>query len=308
MLRHVLAASAAVCAFVGPALAQDYNLEAGYGSSELTSGFLPDPVAVELQAGGSVDASSLGEGCLGMIAEAPDYELTFEAGPLPLYLSVESEADTTLVVNAPDGSWICNDDSQGLNPGLTFEPAESGVYDIWVGAYNAADGFPEATLFISELGEGNLGGGMNADGLDTVAASGGPNWTLPPTYGTAELTTGFLPDPHTVEIQAGGELDASEHDLGPGCLGNIATAPDYDVVYTAGETFPLIFSVESEADTTLIINGPDGSWHCNDDTNGLNPQVTFESPQSGLYDVWVGTYYEGDGLPPATLNVSEIAN
>jgi hypothetical protein len=37
----------------------------------------------------------------------------------------------------------------------------------------------------------------------------------------------------------------------------------------------------------------------------LNPAITFANPTSGQYDIWVGTYAEGD-LQPSTLNVSEL--
>lgn len=303
MLKYALAATAAAGVLASAAAAQDYSLPAGYGSTTLNSGFLPDPVAVSLQAGGSIDASTIGAwGCVGQIANAPDYELTFSAGSLPLFLSVESSADTTLVVNGPDGSWYCNDDFDGLNPGLEFSPAQSGVYDIWVGTYWSGDGYPDATLYISEIGTGNLSGGASSGGF----ASGGPDWSLPPTYGTVSLNTGYTPDPHTVNLQAGGELNAPDYNLGPGCLGSIAAAPDYRVNYTAGTTFPLAFAASSSADTTLIVNAPDGSWHCNDDYVGLNPQVTFNNPLSGQYDVWVGTYWSGDGYPNATLSVTEL--
>ncbi len=124
-------------------------------------------------------------------------------------------------------------------------------------------------------------------------------------YGSANLVTGFTPDPHTVSLQAGGGVDASS-EIGGACVGNIAAAPDYQVFYTAGDVFPLSFAVGSDADTTLVINAPDGSWHCNDDFNGLNPQVTFSNPMSGQYDIWVGTYWDGEGFPNATLYVTEV--
>ena len=41
--------------------------------------------------------------------------------------------------------------------------------------------------------------------------------------------------------------------------------------YRAG-SYPLIISVASRSDTTLVVNGPDGSWYCDDDGGnyGLN--------------------------------------
>jgi hypothetical protein len=150
---------------------------------------------------------------------------------------------------------------------------------------------------------------MIAAGATVVALMAGgvaaaQDWRLAPTYGTANLTSGFTPDPHYVNLESGGSIDASG--LGSGCLGFIANAPDYRVNYVAGSFPRLIFSVNSSSDTTLVINGPDGRWYCNDDGGqGLNPSITFNSPASGQYDVWVGTYGSAS-LRPATLNVSEL--
>jgi hypothetical protein len=68
----------------------------------------------------------------------------------------------------------------------------------------------------------------------------------------------------------------------------------------------LIFSVNSTADTTLVINDPNDNWVCDDDGGniGLNPSITFANPVSGQYDVWVGTYAPGR-LEPSQLNISE---
>jgi hypothetical protein len=93
--------------------------------------------------------------CRGYADAAPDYQLTFEAGNVfDLYIYAQSEGDATLIVNGPDGAWACNDDQDGLNPGLVFENPTSGVYDIWVGTYWEG-GDTDARLFISELGFAN---------------------------------------------------------------------------------------------------------------------------------------------------------
>lgn len=129
-----------------------------------------------------------------------------------------------------------------------------------------------------------------------------PNFSRNPSFGTLNLQSGFVPDPRVVPVTAGGRLDAST--LGPGCLGSVANAPDVRVNYTAG-SLPLIFYVASSEDTTLVINGPDGQWYCNDDTNGLNPVVRFNNPGSGQYDIYIGHYGQGAGVP-ARLHVSEV--
>ena len=55
-----------------------------------------------------------------------------------------------------------------------------------------------------------------------------------PHYGSITLDSGFIPDPHEVVLQAGGTNDARS--LGGDCRGYIATAPDYNLYYTAGRT------------------------------------------------------------------------
>jgi hypothetical protein len=134
------------------AFSQDFSLSATYGSISLNSGFTPDPYTIKLKSGGSINASSLGSGCGGNIANAPDFELTYTAGSLDLYISVISDSDTTLVINTPSGNWICDDDSGGdLDPSVRMEKPSSGVYDIWVGTYGSST-VNDATLYISELG------------------------------------------------------------------------------------------------------------------------------------------------------------
>lgn len=281
----------------------DYTLPANYGGQTLQTGFIPDPVDIQLAAGGDVDVSetSIGDSCWGYTTTAPDYELTYQAGnTFPLYLSATSEADTVMIVNAPDGSWHCNDDgSEGLNPGLTFDNPESGVYDIWVGTYSSPDfaGTPAAILHISELGYGH-DPSMSGNLLD---------YALPANYGTVQLDSGFVPDPYNVELAAGGDVDVREN--GPdGCWGYTTAAPDFELTYSAGNAFDLFISATSQSDTVLIVNGPDGTWHCNDDgAAGLNPGLEFTNPESGVYDIWVGTYSSSAGTPPATLHISELA-
>jgi hypothetical protein len=123
-----------------------------------------------------------------------------------------------------------------------------------------------------------------------------------PTFGTINLSAGFPDDPRNVNLQAGGTLDATRVPAGD-CHGFIAGPPDVRVNYRAG-SLPLTFSVTSDVDTTLVISGPDGSWACNDDSNGLNPRIRFDHPGSGQYDVWVGTMDNGNPHN-ARLSVSE---
>jgi hypothetical protein len=113
----------------------------------LSAGFLPDPIETSVVSGGPNDASDLGGSCVGMIAGSPDVVVNFDSNGGTLSFSHVSGGDTSLVINAPNGRYYCNDDSNGLNPVVTFGSAASGQYDVWVGAVGDAAG---GTLQISE--------------------------------------------------------------------------------------------------------------------------------------------------------------
>jgi serine protease Do len=150
-----------------------------------------------------------------------------------------------------------------------------------------------ATLYITELPT------YNVDPKPPV--KGGPDISLPPTFGSVTLKTGFTPDPYVKKLTAGGPINTK---LG-GVNAFVAKAPDFKLHYTAGDTFPLIFHVRSEGDTTLLINLPNGTWIANDDGGkGLNPMLRLNNPMSGRYDIYVGTF--GKTLVPATLFITEL--
>lgn len=151
-ITRTLAAAAAFAGAACPAIAQDFNAAPNFGTLNLSGGFTPDPQVVSVRSGGSLNAESLSSSCRGFISNAPDVRLNYNPGSLPLIISVRSNADTTLVINAPDGSWYCDDDggNQGLNPSITFNSKQSGRYEIWVGTYGNSSMQP-AELHISEL-------------------------------------------------------------------------------------------------------------------------------------------------------------
>jgi hypothetical protein len=148
MIAGALLAASALS--IVPALAQNTSARPNFGSVTLNSGFTPDPYSVNVVAGGSLDASRLGGACRGAISDAADFELSYNAGSLPLAIRTRSGSDTTLVVNGPDGRWYCDDDSGGgTNAQVFWSRPQSGVYDIWVGTYGG--GTANAQLQITEL-------------------------------------------------------------------------------------------------------------------------------------------------------------
>lgn len=133
-------------------------------------------------------------------------------------------------------------------------------------------------------------------GCVVVPGGGFPNPNGPPTYGSATVNPGFT---QTVSVASGGNVNAAV--LGNNCNGFIATNPDFNVQFnTLFGLIPLAISVSSGADTTLVVQRPDGVYVCNDDFNGLNPRIQINSPVAGVYHVWVGTY-GGTGIFNSTL-------
>lgn len=149
----------------------NYNNPTVFGSQTLNAGFLPDPYIRNLTAGGVVSLADcvpyLGPG---WVVSRPDFRLFYRPNPntggtsptgtLTFALQATSNVDTVLIVNAPDGSWYYNDDTQswptraapltnGFDSSITFINPLLGQYDIWTGSYNRSSNNP-ARLIVTE--------------------------------------------------------------------------------------------------------------------------------------------------------------
>lgn len=289
MIRPALAALLMMAPLAPSVQAQDWRGTPVYGNVRLSAGFTPDPHKLSVTAGGAIDASRVNaEGCIGQIGGNPDYVLNYSADDMPLYVRATSDGDTSLVVRDPLGQWHCNDDTNGLDPEVAFTSPRSGAYAIWVGAISGES--VGAELHLSELASD----GGSAASIDMSSAA---------TFGEIILRSGFTPDPHQIEMTAGGNIQAAQIDSS--CTGFIAASPDYEVTYRDAGSYPLSFTFNGRGDTTLMINAPDGSWHCDDDSAGNNnPRVVFRDAMDGVYDVWVGSY--GSDMIGGTLSISEV--
>ena len=111
-------------------------------------------------------------------------------------------------------------------------------------------------------------------------------------FGTVALSTGFMPDPHVVTGRSGGGQPA-ESVISSTCRGHITPQPDHQFVAQTGFSFLRIMA-SSAGDTTLIIQAPDGSFLCDDDSgSNLNPRVEG-SFAPGTYNVWIGSFGQGE--------------
>jgi hypothetical protein len=253
-MRAVVFAILAV-ACIGTAEAQDYAESATYGDIELPRGFAPNPRNVTVSAGGDEDAEKLGGECTGKVANAPDVQIDWQAGGT-LILDVISGSDTSLVVNNPDGDWVCDDDSgEELNPKLEIPNAEPGIYDIWVGVVDDAT-LPSATLRIS----GGAGGRAPAA---AVAANG------------ARTERG--------ELRAGDALVEDSYRDRFTYAGRRGERVVFDL---RSDAF----------DTVLIVRAPSGRQEENDDFESSTSRsaLTLTLEEQGEYQIFVTSYDERD--------------
>jgi multidrug efflux pump subunit AcrA (membrane-fusion protein) len=130
-------------------------------------------------------------------------------------------------------------------------------------------------------------------------AAGGSN------FGTITLATGFTPDPHVASGTSGaGASGRDASTLDANCRGQIDSTPDHLFVATTAMS-NLRIMANSQSDTTLVIHKPDGTYACNDDGEGLNPIVVIQGAPAGTYQVFVGSYNEGENAA-YKLGVSEL--
>lgn len=150
-------------------------------------------------------------------------------------------------------------------------------------------------------------GGTTTPGFPTpVGSTPPPVGTAPPVAGGGMVTIGpgFLPDPQTGAGTAGGPIAAST--MSPECRGYIAAAPNH-ILNATGQFMNLRIVVSSTADTTLVVQRADGTFACNDDSDGLNPVVAGPFGP-GQHRVWIGTYSASSAGTPYTVGFTELSS
>jgi hypothetical protein len=140
----------------------------------LSQGFTPNPVELAGQSGGQFPANRVIAQertptglCLGYIDSLPNHVMTLKAFFDYLSVRVDSEQDTTLIVQGPGGIW-CSDDDRGHNPGIEGQ-WQAGTYQIWVGSYFQEQS-NDYTLLIESTARAELAG----DRYTSEDANSGP--------------------------------------------------------------------------------------------------------------------------------------
>lgn len=114
------------------------------------------------------------------------------------------------------------------------------------------------------------------------------------------LAARFKPDPHTLDVAAGGPVSAATA-VADACWGNFSAAPTLLLTYEGSG--PLAIWAEGQSDLALVVVTPTGDWFCDDDS-GVDdfPAIRWDSAIRGLYHVWVGTFRQSPAT--GTLKIS----
>jgi hypothetical protein len=263
----------------------------------LSTGFMPDPQRYPGQSGGPVSAASVQPDCRGWIPAQPSFILQTPTGFRFLRVFAESAQDTTLMVRGVTQTW-CADDTYGRNPAIDLQGLPPGRYDIYVGSYSRGTIAPYQ-LGLTELSSVTPGGAVQPPPPSPPPTLGGSLGNLDPMARPVGRPLNIPPRalrPVAVNGRTNGEFDISASVRGEGtCRGWMQAAPSHLMFLRAPQPVFTV-SVLSAADTTLVIRRPDGTIVCNDDTNGLNPQVRGSFP-AGIYQIWVGTYQHNENRP-----------
>jgi serine protease Do len=270
-----------------------------------------------------VDASTVDENCSGYVNEAPTLSVDWSGSAELIRVFYVSDHDPMLMIRLPDGEYVCNDNAHRLllDPVITLEDPAEGNYRIWVGAADEGQLVPGILAITARkdvtLGNFALGNLVKrsavADTLEEpVATDERKAMAEKLLTGVARLKaardTGQLQS-FSQDVEAAGELEAHELPIGDAfCNGYIAETPDLVFTVPEGEQDLFVY-FEGDGDATLVVAGPDGTFHCNDDLfrgENVNPFVTLMDPPAGNYSAWVGRV-NTDAPVSGALTVTKLA-
>ena len=274
-----------------------------YLTLDLEAGFPLDPFVVSVNGGGPVEASTLAEGCVGYIPEEPTLSVDWSGASDFVEAFYYSDHDPVLVVETPDGQYLCNDDANVLllDPVVEIQDPEPGRYNIWVGSADAEQLIP-GFLVITTKPEVNVGSFSLAGFVKRAAipenllevaevrrTQNPAEQLAKANLEVAALTAGAGAVTH--DVVAAGDIavfDIPNVDLR--CNGYISLLPNYAFDWS-GDAENLRLFFESEQDATLFVVLPDRKVLCSDDAEAranLNPLVDVPDPAEGRYFVYVG--------------------
>ncbi len=288
-----------------------------YLTLDMQAGFALDPFLVSLNGGGELDASTLDPACVGYINDKPVLTANWEGAVDFLRIFFYSDSDSTLVIQQPDGGYICDDDvdENVLDPELVAEQPAAGAYKIWVGSYEPNQLIPgllvitaRPDLSLSSFDPRAL---VKREPIKIVerrpsdvevaakAAVTETSRVAADTVISAETTV-------TATIVASGTVPSFEVSGEDAvCGGMIGEQPDY-IIDVPADIAALRIMFEAEQDTSLVAVHAEAGSFCADDrteTLNANPVLDLEEPAPGLYAIYVGRF-QADEPVTGTLTIT----
>ncbi len=271
---------------------------------DLEAGFPLDPFFVSVNGGGELDASRLGDGCSGWVHQEPVLSIDWEGETDFVEVFFYSDHDPMLIIQTPDGEYLCNDDANPLllDPVIEVENPESGTYNIWVGSFHPNQLLPGVLVLTTKpevnIGNFDLGGLIRRDSIPEILQTPEGQEIAQRVIASIEGYEGEVgslsasdEEAAKVEVSAEGEIAAHEIPLvGDRCSGFINETPDY-LFDWSGAAAELAIFFEGETDASLLVVTADQRILCNDDTvaaENINPLVLISDPAKGQYAVYVG--------------------
>lgn len=281
-----------------------------YLTVDLGGGFALDPFFVSVNGGGPVDASTFDDACMGWVSERPVVQLNWSGTAAFAEAFIYSDHNPSLVIEAPDGSFICNDNTNDMLLDPTIEVANpvTGTYNIWIGNIDN-QGLIPTVLVLTSRAEVNTGTfdltnlvqrpairEVRLDAADAIPGLAEVQAELESAL--AEVAPEIVIDAETTitftQVVSGG-LPGFVFPTAVGSpfsLCNGLINPDNAHFFTLGEEVDgLNIFAESNIDGTLILVGSDGLAYCTDespDGANRNPQLMLEDLAPGTYAIGVG--------------------
>jgi hypothetical protein len=313
-LLAILAATPLLAATQARPAAQDVPTPQGDPAADTTratvdmrAGFILDPYLLPVIGAGDVAASEALEGCNGFVGANPNVVVNWTGDAERLAFFGYSDSDPVLVVQLPDGSFVCNDDA-GLNtvdPLVVIENPAEGAYQIHFGTAHAGQpalGFLGVTSI-------DMDDAMLAD-LDLRPMLTrrerpqpqplprlDPSTLLvsrPGIFGAVALQPGF--EPISKFAAGGGDIPAFSFEDGQlTCAGFLSLIPSYTFSWTDDEATVRVF-FEGREDSALAVITPDNQVLCNMDAakGNLNPALDVPTSLVGRYKVYIASMTPDD--------------
>lgn len=267
-------------------------------SVSLESGFALDPYLLRVIGGGSMPASDLRSTCSGFVRPEPNVVFNWSGETDMLEMFTYSDDDMVLVVELPNGDYVCSDDANKLvlDAVLSFQQPQDGEYRVWVGAIK--EDVPTVGFLVMTEGHYEL---ANLDLTSLLLRHPDPTETAMldvgvlkvekvAVFGTQTLQPGF--ESISLEASGGGDLALGTVATGnTACTGFASTVPTLSFTWS-GESDGVRVIFEGKEDSSLVVLTPEGKVLCNDDSNGdanVNPAVNVENPVEGQYEVFVAS-------------------